>query len=356
MEKSNPSEVLLLISAAALGALAATPVIWCFIFRALFTFTIFDTWQSIIYTWSVLLVQLVMMSCCLQKRLFQLNKWIEALAAGSMILTMFAFLDTSLNWYPHVFLPGIFVLNALLLSLWVPITYQCVYLCPYMIQRYYENGFLSATMLYYIIVFYRIYMTPVFLAPFCLFVVAGLYAFKYFCKHPYFETGLERRRAIFVEKSHKYVCHSFSCSIGLVKKELLAIACLLIIIVGMVICLSIYTDYMYGLGLYLFVYYFGTLSCCGLVTKSQVAVLLYTGVSAVITTLIFLIGDKYSHALGGGLISLLFLIFFHAVGCELSMIRHKLSKAINGPMLTLFCAMLCNFVISVTLLMINKVA
>lgn len=353
--ESVMSELTLLFTATASGTLAATPFIWCFLFRSLMSFDLFATWHTTVYTWSVIIVHSIILACCCRRRSFLcLSSWVECLASANVVLTLIAFVWGSLSSTPPLGLPILCVLNAVLLALWVPVTYQRIYLCSYMTQRAYENGFLLAFVFYYAIVAYRLYLTPIFLVPFCLFLAVGVYGFKCLEKHDHYDLGLQRCKAIFAQgQKDRYVVIDMATCVRRTARELFVTACLTVSIVPVVCFLDVHTTNMRGLSFYVMLFYCGALSITGIVANSQFIVLVYACAAAIVTAMLYVFGDSLNHALGACLLAVLFFIFFNALGHELNMIRQKLSKTLNGPMFSLLVATLCNIVVTLTFLCIG---
>lgn len=348
------SEGLLLFYAAAMGCLASTPFIWCFMFRALMTFEVFSTWQSALYSWTAVIIQFCMLSCCFKRGLLQLDRYFEVICATNLLLTLAIIVVASYALSASIVIPILFAANAIALSFWLPITYQYIYIQPYIVQRYFENGFLSSVVLHYVIIFYQLYLTPLFFLPFFTFLLVGVFAVKSFVASCYFEESLQKSKCIFSQNhKFKYIYHNLYDVFQLAPWEVVIIICILIYMFLVMLFLTQYTEVFYSVSLYLFAFYFGIFCFGGLVLQSQVIVFLYACISALLTALLFVLADNTPYVVNSILLSCLFLLYSSAVNSELAMMRKKLGKAINRPMIALVFALACNIIVSTSLITIR---
>lgn len=245
------------------GTLAGTPFIWCFIFRAMFSFSIFGGWQSTVYIWSVVAIQCFMVVLCLLRYPSKINKYLDILCIVCFTLISLSMIIgyTSRNF--NIGVPICFVLTAITLATWVPITYDVIYIMPAIIHGYYEAGILLSSTVYYVFIYYRLFITPLFMLPLAMFLGFGFYALRTLQNHDTYFVSLNKHKAIFSSKTDRYIRLPVYQIIAQIPMELFLSAVLTVSIILLSITLTLYTDVMTGLSVYLFLFSFGTLCCWG---------------------------------------------------------------------------------------------
>nr|CAC84355.1 hypothetical protein [Saimiriine gammaherpesvirus 2] len=341
------------IRASCLGALAATPFIWCFIFKSLFTFSIFTSLQMSIFYWAVLGAHVTILCYCYITFTKEWSYYIEALGITCLFLTMLTFFISHLMWAPLYTLPFVFVLNCICLSLWVPITYDIVYLCPFITYKYYELGFLNAMLLYYVMVVNRMYLSVIFMCPFVLFLGMGVFALKNFHEHPVFENILITCKPIFTAKN-KYKTKGTEVNMKLVVHNLGAVLFLLAVEFASVVSVVQRLDIFVGMQNYLFLLFVSMLCCCMFSLPSNAICVVLETFAVVIMIVIHVLIDKLPISIIGGLLIIVILLMCQAIGCQIEIIRTKLAGDVGGPKLCLFLCTVCNIVVSVALTCCNK--
>ncbi|AAC95582.1 orf 58 [Ateline gammaherpesvirus 3] len=336
-----------------LGALAATPFIWCFIFKSLFTFSIFTSWQLNIFYWAVFGVHVTILGYCYITFTKQWSYYIEALGITCFFVTMLTFFISHFKWASLYTLPFVFVLNCIFLSLWVPITYDIVYLCPFITYKYYELGFLNAMLFYYWMVANRMYVSGIFMCPFVLFLGMGIFALKNFYEHPVFEYILLTCKPIFTE-NNKYKTNGTEVNMKHVFYNLGAAMFLLAVEFATLVSILQRLDIFVGMQNYLFLLFVSMLCCCVFSVPSNAICIMVETFAVVIIIVIHVLINKIPVSILGGLVVVAALLMCQAIGCQIEIRRTKLVRDVGGPKLCLILCTICNIVVSVALMCCNK--
>lgn len=336
------------------GTLAGTPFIWCFLYRTMFSFTVVGNWYSTVYIWSVVAVQCLMGTMCLLRYSSKLNKSLDILCMLCFALVSASLIFGYTSKVLNIGIPIFFIVTAAILSLWVPVTYEVVYLMPVVTHGYYECGILLSSSVYYLFVYYRLFTTPLFMLPFAMFLGFGFYALRLLQNHDAYYVALNKHRAIFSQKSNRYIRLPLYQIVYHIAMELFLVGILTLSIIVLSVTLTLYTDVMYGLSVYLFLFSFGNLCCGGLSYESQFLSLMYSVAMGILATVLYVFGKGITPEILSCLVALLFILYFNAMGCQFYIMRQKLNRGVNAPKMILLVCLICNIALSVTLLALNK--
>nr|UQT63780.1 ORF58 [Human gammaherpesvirus 8]UQT63949.1 ORF58 [Human gammaherpesvirus 8] len=338
------------------GTLAATPFLWCFIFKAQYSFTLFTTEITAVFFWSLPVTHLALICMCLcpaaQKQLDRRLEWICASAVFAAVVCA-AFSGFTFSRVP--FIPGLCVLNCLLLLPYPLATATAVYQAPPIVHRYYELGFCGAFMVYYLLLFKKVFVSGVFWLPFIVFLVGGLLAFRHLEQHVYIRAGMQRRRAIFIMPG-KYITYSVFQAWAYCRREVVVFVTLLLATLISTASIGLLTPVLIGLDKYMTLFYVGLLSCVGVSVASRRALFVLLPLAAVLLTLVHILGSGPDMLLVRSCLCCLFLVsMLAAMGVEIQLIRRKLHRALNAPQMVLALCTVGNLCISCLLSVINKV-
>ncbi|ALE14773.1 ORF58 [Felid gammaherpesvirus 1] len=330
-----------------MGSLCSTMFLWCYIFVSLFTFTFFLSVMSHIYSEYILVLYAHLMIICFCDFSKKLNQILPTLGWISVIVTVLAFSFCYYNIIPDYTLPCIFIINAFLLSFWVPGTVEVIYLCQNVVHHYFEMGFYFAVIVYHGLVTIGAFETAIFLIPFCFFICVGVHAFCYFKNSIEYFNALDKRKAIFICGGDKYITFKFYEVLHLIFVEILTS---LFLCTGMNIAIAAtatYTTVFHVLGNYVYLMYFGTF-CCGWISIPNRAIsCTFTAANIVLIISLFMIEyDAYTSTF---IFLISFFCYTSALNCELAILLKKLDRAVNAPKFFLFFRILCNFIVSVNL-------
>lgn len=344
-----------LLNALFTGMLAATPFAMCVIYSTMYSLYLFPTWQTKLYCWSVVAIQVYIFFVCLLMNYVVFRTELELLCGINVVGLGIAFFLMTLQWFPSVSIPCTFIINLVCLSWWVPITHDSIYLCAPIVHRYYEIGFLGAIVCYYHLLYYSLYNNVVFLIPLCCFLIAGLFALRNLQRDGHFLLGVERRRAIYVQLSNDFITHSLKTTVYIISHELFVISCLTIGISLLLIFVTLETTSIMNWGSYASLLCVGSLCCGGFSVASHFMALLFGIFSVIVATILFVCANALGPALCNGLLALMIVFYFNALLCEISIIRKKLSRGLNTPRICLCICLICNLIVSCTLILLNDV-
>ncbi|ARW78120.1 envelope protein UL43 [Common bottlenose dolphin gammaherpesvirus 1 strain Sarasota] len=338
------------------GGLAAAPIVWTFIFSTLLSFDFFRTWQSELYTWSVVYVQILALLFCASPRYLPASRYLVPMCMINVALTILCMLCWTLVVAPRYTIPALFVTNAIALTCWVRTTAEVVYICPDIYRRCYELGMLCSVVLYYAIVDTNLYTTTLFMVPFMLSLPAGLFAIRQIQLHEVYQVGLERCAAVYIHgASDKYVFYGPVTVAAIIKNDIFALAFMTICCITGIISLAIFTPIMFGLRAYLFVFCFGHSYCGGfMVYRGRIMAAVYLAAAMGLLVCFHVWYPVMSIRVSYAMVFIFFILYFNAAASLLYVIRTKISRCINMPLVLLGLSMFCNFAISVTFITTNK--
>ncbi|AJG42985.1 hypothetical protein KM481_gp55 [Harp seal herpesvirus] len=335
------------------GCLCSTTFLWCYIFRALLTFTLFETVASSIYSWYMLILYIAMMIMCSWRYNQALHDTLPMIGWVNMLITTLTFACCSYRLLSEYTVPFLFISNATLLCLLVPTTIEVVYLCQTILHNYFEAGFYLAVIVYYGLVATGAFETPIFLVPFSVYICIGMYAFSYLKTSQEYYNALEKYRAIFVCGGKKFITFKASDILYVIAKEITFSLLLCICINAVIVAAAIHTDVLRALGSYVFLMYFGAFCCGGLKKPSHTLTVCFAISACISASLLFGIYSK--DVLASTVLFLLcFFFYVNALNCEFAIMLQKLHKGVNAPKIVLFFNLLCNFFVSLNLMITLK--
>ncbi|QDQ69269.1 envelope UL43 [Colobine gammaherpesvirus 1] len=337
------------------GTLAATPYLWWFIFKSLYSFNLFTTWVTTIFYWSIVPLHLVVLGLCSIRR----KRWLETdslqwacviAVALTVLWALFAEFALSIAYVA----PALYILNLLMLAPYVPVTARVAYLAPPVAHRYYQLGFCGAFIVYYLLMFKRIFVSRVFWLPFIVFLIGGFLALLNLQSHSTVGVGKQRRRAIFM-LPRKYVTYSWQHAWELCRREITVFAMLVATTVAATMSTGMVTHAMTGLNKYLSLFCVGLFGRIGISFCGPRKLLFYVPLATVLLTLLHVLGPTSETLANGAYLFLLFyIVMLEAMDCVIITVRHKLSRAINGPDITLSLCSVGNLLLTCVLYLVNK--
>ncbi|AMA67415.1 envelope protein UL43 [Vespertilionid gammaherpesvirus 1] len=340
------ADMVSVVCALACGLLAVTPFIWCFIFRAILSFCMFDRENDILYAWSTVIAQIIMICLCFQRYSKCLNRSLDVLCLVNVALICICFICIHFPASAHITVPLIFSVNLVLLSIWLPVTFETVYLCSGNLHTYFQFGFYIGIMTYYILLFYKSLTSYFLLVPLTAFLTLGVYAHGVLKSQESFKKGLFNCKAIFINKDNLYIRHRVGVVFSLVGAEVFLVSVLTIATIIIIMTVGLYTNVFATINTYILLCHFASLCCGGLNFPAHWATLLYCVVGSIATSLIFVL--KNSIELQSCFFFLTFLCFTNAINCEFSLAHIKLSRGVNGPKIVLFLCLVVNIFISIS--------
>nr|QRE02538.1 Multiple transmembrane protein [Otarine gammaherpesvirus 4] len=359
MKTSEPPELGLVMLLFLMGMAASTPFLWCFIFDTLFAFDYIQPWQTIVYTWSLVAVNIVTIASCMINWTPSSGQWLNWLCATNIGICIACFMCVYLQFSPTVAVPTLFCINALTLTPWVHATADVAYLLPDIYQRFYELGTLTATVAYYVLIIYQLYTSPLFLTPLCIFICCGAMALHGAKRHRVYESSLHKRHCIFTlggKKPH-YVTHSTMEALKIVCWDLFIMVCITTSCIAAIITAGIYTRALRGARSYLYSICYGHI-CYGsaAVSRGYAASLAYCTIAAMLLAALHCIQQDTPEGIPLLLLFCTLVAYFNAWGSVMYKIRCKLWQAISMPKFTLTLSLLCNIPLAVTFTILNKAA
>lgn len=210
-------------------------------------------------------------------------------------------------------------------------------------------------MVYYLLLFKKVFVSGVFWLPFIVFLVGGLLAFRHLEQHVYIRAGMQRRRAIFIMPG-KYITYSVFQAWAYCRREVVVFVTLLLATLISTASIGLLTPVLIGLDKYMTLFYVGLLSCVGVSVASRRALFALLPLAAVLLTLVHILGPGPDMLLVRSCLCCLFLVsMLAAMGVEIQLIRRKLHRALNAPQMVLALCTVGNLCISCLLSVINKV-
>ncbi|AGY30744.1 ORF58 [Retroperitoneal fibromatosis-associated herpesvirus] len=347
---SRSSERALVFYSYMCGTLAATPFLWWFIFKSLYSFALFTTQITAIFYWSIVpLHGLVLCLCFLPATVHLRTDNLKWMCLASVIVTVLCATFAGMTFAPVPIIPGLYILNLLLLAPYVVATARVTYLAPPVAHRYYELGFCGAFMVYYVLIFRKMFLSRVFWLPFVVFLIGGIFALRDLETHPAVMAGLQRRRAVFTVPC-KHVKYSWRHVWELCARDICMLALLVAAVVAGTLSAGLVTNSLVGLNKYLSLFCVGMIGCLGVSFSHPRTLLIHVPLAAVLLALVHVLGPSSSSpALGACLFVSFYLVMLEAIGCVVIYIRQKLSRAINGPELVLALCTTGNLVVTLGL-------
>lgn len=353
----HKSQISLALYSLLAGTLSSTPFLWCFIFGVLFSYDYFETWQSVLYTWSIVAINAIIFFSCFIPKNIPLKRYLGFLCAFNILVTFSSILCWNFSILPEYAVPALFIANAVTLAWWVRAAADAVYICPDIYQKWYELGILLATVIYYMLIICNIYKTSVFMLPFTVFLVGGFFSLRQIQHHSVYHVGLERCLAIFTSgNTKKYVVYGFSTVTCMIKNELFIFVWLTIGCIGGVCSLGLLTSVFKGMKSYLYIFCFGQICCGGaMIFRNYVMTIIYTVISYALLLCIHIFYAELPNYIVTVLITFYFFAHFNSTASVLYSMQHKLSRCINMPRIIIALVMFCNILIAVTVLTLNKI-
>ncbi|AAC58105.1 ORF58 [Alcelaphine gammaherpesvirus 1] len=333
------------------GLLASSSIVWSYIFATVFSFSSMLTWQSVLYVWSLPIVQLAAIFCAVRVNFSRLGLLL-LLNCGIAFLS---FISWSLNWSISVLVPGLFVINFLSLMIWLIVCFDVVYLCPEIYHKYFELGFLASLTIHYCFNQFEIYLTNVMFAPFFICMLFGYIGFSHVWRHDMYIFGKMRCKPIYYTKRAKYIAFSAWQIMDVALFELICLWFLLLAMAAGCIALVMFSEVFLGVSTYLYLFMVGNF-CCGslIIYRSYVMTAVYSVVSLTAFFLILMGGYLFTKAQLSMLAAVMFFCYFHANGCLLYRIKKKLHRNITTPRFILNVCMLLNALLEITVLLAQK--
>lgn len=334
------------------GMLAATPFIWAFIFKTAKNLEIFCTWQSQIYYYSPLYLQICIMIAAVIKFYGKEMKIIKIAVPTAGVLTVATLCaSSSLINEADILTCIFFLLNVFCLSAIFPISYGVALMCCQLIQSYFSSGMLAALLVYYGILFFRVFGALGAFVPFCFFLGFGVVSLEYLKRAGCFKDGLFSCRAIYVIDSERYVTHGFGQVLKKTWRELLIVFVLTTAIVSITLCMATHTEVMFGLSQFSYLFQIG-IFFCDIAIDSYIAMVVAVIIMISSATILFCV--QLSPVISCIALVLMYMAYFSAQNSTLRIIRRNLSKGINQPVISIIVGSICNLALTIVFLILNK--
>lgn len=326
------------------GALASTPFAWCFIFKVSFVFTHFPQWPNAIYNWSLFAVQLMIMifTVVTMRKPFS-NMMLSIVCAASIMGCSAPFICAHVNFYPWVTVPTLFVIECVLLCVWVPVVWPAVLFCDAHVQAVMQVGFFGLLEIYYVMLQFNLLWTPAFLLPLVTALTLGVCLRNKMITHPYSVSSRERCLAVFTVSNTKFVSYSLKYV-----TDQIALPCLRALtyaVIYTVTILIVSQNHVALTYMHLHVFFFGCAAlCCGWITSTKLIVPIIEMVFSVASV----ISLEYISFTGTSkyiFLSISFFSYVAAVACELKVIQAKLDKCIFMPHISLIINLACHSIV-----------
>lgn len=344
-------DCVLIVLSFACGVLAVTPFIWCFLFRSIFPSHVISVYNDTLYSWSIVGVQIAMVFLCFKKYSKTLSKCLDAICVLNILLIIMCLLCIKFPQSAHITIPVFFTINLILMSVWLPVTYEAVYLCNSCIHVYFQVGFYIGIMSYYLMLFYGSYTSSFLFVPLATFLPLGLHALRSLMHHHEFKSSLLDKKAIFISKENLYVTLRLGTVPALIGSELFLVFCVTVAFIIFLMTSGIYTEILKAFKFYLLIFYFGSFCSGGFCYPAHWLTLIYTIMGGVFITLVFVLESMKLQSL---FFFGVFFCFINAINGEFSIMHKKLKKGINGPKIVLSIYLLVNIFVSVTINVLNR--
>nr|BEG23132.1 homolog of EHV2 ORF58 envelope protein UL43 [Macronycteris gammaherpesvirus 1] len=342
-------QCMLMITSFACGMLGSTPFIWCLLFRSMFSQC--ESYENIIYFWATLVTQLLMGIYCFKRYSKLLSKSLDLICVLNITLLIACLLCVKFHESSYISVPILFSLNLLLLSVWLPVTYEAVHLCPEYSHACFQMGFYTSVMSYYCMIVSG-NCTSFLFVPVASFLPLGLYALRMHKKQQEFKDALFDKKSIFISKKEMYVRLRMETVPSLIGAELFLVLALTIVFIIFLVTVSIYTNVIIALKTYILIFHFGTFCSGGFGYSAHWATYAYVMVGSVFASLVFVLESLQLKSL---LFFGVFFCFMNAINGEFGLMHKKLKRGINGCKIVLSVCLLVNLFISVTLNVIDNI-
>ncbi|BBB06511.1 hypothetical protein [Rhinolophus gammaherpesvirus 1] len=345
-------DAILILSSFACGLLAVTPFIWCFLFRSIFPPCILSVYNDTLYSWATVATQMLMVAFCFKRYSRTLSKSLIVICAFNVLLLMACLVCIKLRQYAFITVPIIFSLNLVLLSVWMPVAYETVFLCSSHIHVYFQIGFYTGIMSYYAMIHYGEFTSSFLFVPFVSYLTFGLYAFKTLKKHSAFKSALLDKKAIFISKDNLYVTLSLRVIPAMIGTEIFLVFSITSAFIIFLLSVEMYTELLFALKIYILVFNFGSFCSGGFCYPAHWMTLLYVIGGGICMTPVFVLESlSYKSLFFFGV----FFCFINSINGEFAIMHQKLKKGINGSKIVLSFCLVVNILLSVTLNVLNRV-
>lgn len=334
------------------GTMAATPFIWSFVFKTAKSLEIFCTWQSQLYFYSPLYLQVWIVLVAVVKMQGREMKVVRVIVPAIGLLTLATLCSSSsLVNGASVLTAVFFVLNLMCLAVLFPLTYGVSLMCCQLVQSYFSSGMLAALMVYYGILFFKIFGALGAFVPFCFFLGFGMLALESLKQTNCFRDGLFSCRAIYVIDSERYVTLGLGQILKKTYRELICLFLLTLSAVVITVCLAKHTEVFIGLSQFNYFFQVG-IFFCNIATDSYAA--MTTACCVMLSAAIALFCVELSPATSCTVLVLMYAAYFSAQNCGLRILRRNLCKGINQPMVSVIIGSLCNLALTLVFSEFNK--
>ncbi|AAC13846.1 envelope protein UL43 [Equid gammaherpesvirus 2] len=352
MTPSVMDRAVLTMAAFGTGMLGAASFVWCFLFRSLFASCVLERAVDELFFWGSLCVQVMMLFFCFRKYSKTLSRYLDLICAVNIVALFGCLICLQYKMGFRTYLPILFSLNLIWLSVWLPVTFEAVYLCPPYANAYFQLGFFTATTVHYLLLSFGSVTTSFLFIPFACFLIAGLYSLRVLKKQEEFKSAILDRRAIFITRDNLYVTINFSVIPSFIGMELCVVAVMTVGFAVFMTAAGVYTDVVKVLKTYLLMFQFGTFCVGGMGYPSRKATFVYCMTACILMPLVFVLQDLTIKSV---LFLAIFFLFINGVTCETTIMLAKLKKGINGPKIVLSVCLLVNICITLSLNVLYKV-
>ncbi|ACY41128.1 envelope protein UL43 [Wood mouse herpesvirus] len=332
------------------GGMSAVPFIWCLIFRTLYL-PIECDWRCWIFVYGSLLWHITMFLSLLFKHKHGMIGWFKLCSAIAIFLVIVLALLEQYCSYEIYIVPVIFIINIVLLSIWVPMALISTYMCNRIYARLLELGFLTAIICYYVMLQIGAQESPAFWIPIPVLHIGGVYALLHFRTRPCFLHSVEKRHSIYYFGNHKYTVFPCETIMRMCSPEIsLMIILIMMLAIGSPI-LAYYVKIVQGMQYFYMFLMLGPM-VGGLIFDSKIVGTLFMILSFV--TMIFAGMAPVWFPLTAErtfLISLMLANF--AAGCFLECMRCKLRRAINGVYFVYLATVLYNLLVALIMIAVS---
>ncbi|AZB49156.1 BMFR2 [Vombatid gammaherpesvirus 1] len=351
--KDSFVEIKFILHAFLVGCLSSCPLITCLLFASSPAYQK-SLFQTLIFSWILLGFQVFMFILSFKWPKTSDLSFISTLDPICHILLLATFLVAEFPSISYIMIPSLTFITTSILSMINIMSYQLIYLCPDIYQRYYELGLLTSGLTYTYLLHLGWAKSSVSLVLLFLVFHAGIHSLNAIATHNIFKKALTKC------KNNKNICkspHKTSTIGGMYHNCMVEIW-----LTVFFLCITVGTvstfDYRKGLrppGELCYLIYIGNFCLTGIMLFRGVKTsVLFIIPMAIIACLLHL-NIEMTRAVQNCLLNCIYLFFFNAIGYQFYSIRLKAKHNIICPRFTLMLALITNIAVTVPQLVLRTV-
>ncbi|AZB49229.1 BMFR2 [Phascolarctid gammaherpesvirus 1] len=347
-------EIKLIIHSFLVGCLCSCPIITCILLAAFPGNQLFLP-SEIIFSWILIGFQICMLLLSFKWPTTTDLSFLSIVDPLCHILLLFTFISPDLAANIPYATPILSLLTTSALAMINTMSYQLVYLCPDIYQRYYELGLLVSSLTYTYITRLNWVSSVSTLIPFYIFFHLGLHSLRALSDHPVLQKAIARCKTY-----SGGICKNRACSSSLTSLSVECLTEVFLVLAFLSLALLTVTtlDYSRGLrpaGDLCFLVYIGNFCLMGLmVFRGSKTGMCFVFPMAAVVVLLHLY-TTISPGIQDCLLNGLYLLFFNAIGYQLYSIRVKSNHNILCPRFTLMISLVTNIAVTLPQLVLLTV-